>query len=118
MSKTLNTNAKIYGYRVDYVHNSLYKLLGGLNRSETNAIKSKIGRDEKSDDEDDEEKVRKYAGNEENTLEKRETNITVDHYDIEFDIDPLFKKTTALFDESSSRGLLLNNLMVDGNLKI
>jgi len=56
--------------------------------------------------------VRRYAGNEQETLEKNIANITVDKYDIEFDVDPLFKKTTAQFDESSARGLLLNNLMV------
>jgi condensin complex subunit 2 len=63
-------------------------------------------------EENREEQIRKYEGNEENTLEKKESNILIDHYDIEFDIDPLFKKTTAQFDESSAKGLLLNNLMV------
>lgn len=39
-------------------------------------------------------------------------------YDLEFDIDPLFHKTSAKFDESAAKGLLLNNLFVNRHLKI
>lgn len=39
-------------------------------------------------------------------------NIDVIKYDLEFDIDPLFSKTSAKFDQSSS-GLLLNNLILE-----
>lgn len=33
------------------------------------------------------------------TLEKNQDNLDVEQYDIEFDVDPLFKKTSAKFDE-------------------
>ena len=33
------------------------------------------------------------------TLEKNPDNLDVEQYDIEFDVDPLFKKTSAKFDE-------------------
>jgi condensin complex subunit 2 len=34
------------------------------------------------------------------------------HYDLEFDIDPLFKKTSKKFDEGGAASLLLNTLSV------
>ena len=34
LSQTLDAGAKIYGFRVDSVHNETYKVLGGLNRTE------------------------------------------------------------------------------------
>lgn len=48
----------------------------------------------------------------ENTLEKNINNINTDKFDLEFDVDPLFKRTTARFDESNAKGLLLNNTFV------
>jgi condensin complex subunit 2 len=38
--------------------------------------------------------------------------------DLDFTVDPLFKKTSADFDEGGARGLLLNNLTVDRGCKI
>jgi condensin complex subunit 2 len=38
--------------------------------------------------------------------------------DLDFTVDPLFKKTSADFDEGGARGLLLNNLTVDRGGKI
>lgn len=37
---------------------------------------------------------------------------------MDFSVDPLFKKTSADFDEGGARGLLLNNLSLDQNCKI
>jgi hypothetical protein len=37
-------------------------------------------------------------------------------YDLEFDVDPLFNNTTAKFNETGTRGLLLNNLPIDDKL--
>ena len=49
----------------------------------------------------------------EGTLEKNTANIDTNKYDLEFDIDPLFQKTSAKFDEGGAKGLLLNNLVVN-----
>lgn len=37
---------------------------------------------------------------------------------MEFDVDPLFKITTAKFNESGAKGLLLNSLPLDANLNV
>jgi condensin complex subunit 2 len=42
----------------------------------------------------------------------------VKKFDLDFSVDPLFKKTSADFDEGGARGLLLNHLGIDGNCKI
>ena len=46
------------------------------------------------------------------TLEKNPKNLDAVHYDMEFDIDPLFKKTSKKFDEGGASSLLLNTLNV------
>lgn len=38
--------------------------------------------------------------------------------DIEFTVDPLFRKTSADFDEGGARGLLLNHLSMSSNGQI
>src|SRR5947207_2024012 len=38
--------------------------------------------------------------------------------ELEFAIDPLFKKASADFDEGGAKGLLLNHLAIDGNGRI
>jgi hypothetical protein len=39
-------------------------------------------------------------------------------YDLEFDVDPLFKNMTAKFNETGARGLLLNNLPIDDKMDV
>lgn len=39
-------------------------------------------------------------------------------FDLEFSVDPLFKKTCADFDEGGASGLLLNHLQIYGNGRI
>lgn len=44
--------------------------------------------------------------------------MSLDKFNLEFAVDPLFKKTCADFDEGGARGLLLNHLSVDVEGKI
>ena len=60
----------------------------------------------------------RQSQNEDKHLEKKPENITATKYDIEFDVDPLFKKTSEKFDAAEAKALLLNNLTVDEDLKI
>jgi hypothetical protein len=39
-------------------------------------------------------------------------------FDLEFDLDPLFKNTTAKFDEGGAKGLLLNHLNANEKMNI
>ena len=75
--------------------------------------------DEDGDGEDDAERRTKRKSNRsETTLVKDFSSIRVKKLDLDFTVDPLFKKTSADFDEGGARGLLLNNLTVDRGGKI
>lgn len=45
---------------------------------------------------------------------KNVATITVNKLDLEFSVDPLFRKTSAAFDQGGARGLLLNHLATQG----
>lgn len=53
-----------------------------------------------------------------NTIEKNLASINLKKFDLECTVDPLFKKTSADFDEGGACGLLLNHLSVYGAGKI
>lgn len=42
---------------------------------------------------------------------KDEKDVPFEH-NLEFLVDPFFRKTTQMFDEANARGMLLNNLLV------
>jgi condensin complex subunit 2 len=49
----------------------------------------------------------RYSGN---TVVKNLAQITAAKLDLEFSVDPLFRKTSAAFDQGGARGLLMNHL--------
>ena len=135
-SCTIDASIKIYSTRVDAVHLDTYKVLGGLSRTnvendEEEGKENQAGRggDQESDDDEDEDEYRPGArrkkkgdkkkgragGSERKsaTLEKNIKALNTDTLDLAFDIDPLFQKTSAEFDEGGAKGLLLNNLGID-----
>jgi Condensin complex subunit 2 len=44
--------------------------------------------------------------------EEKSGSVPFEH-NIEFLVDPFFRKTTQMFDEASAKGMLLNNLRID-----
>ncbi|KAJ1916749.1 hypothetical protein H4219_003619 [Mycoemilia scoparia] len=114
-SCTLDGCVKIYSSRVDSVASEAGKLLNGL------AEAPKKGQVEGNDyDEDGEEgrKSRKKPVRTTNTLAKDDSQINIKKFDLEFSVDPLFKKASADFDEGGASGLLLNHLAMDKSGKI
>ncbi|KAI9090553.1 condensin complex component cnd2 [Phlyctochytrium arcticum] len=115
-SCTLDGCVKIYTSRVDSVDSETKKLLSGLVSSNTQtANEAEAG----SGDEGEEggeggevQKKKKRAHRATNTLEKDINNLNVKKFDLEFNVDPLFKKTSADFDEGGAHGLLLNHLSI------
>lgn len=124
-----------FRYRVDSLHTDTYKVRNGLNRSEAVAdvkgenLKYEFKfivfpyQDAKSgavggEEEEGEKKhtKRKFKGGE-STLEKNVANINATKYDLEFDIDPLFQKTSAKFDDHGTKGLLMNTIRVLTEIK-
>ncbi|CAO3628471.1 unnamed protein product [Cunninghamella blakesleeana] len=113
-SCTLDGCVKIYTSRVDSVASETGKLLTGL------ADSSKDGGDDIDMDgeEGTERRIRRRANRSETILLKDFSSIALKKLDVDFSVDPLFKKTSADFDEGGARGLLLNHLNLDQDCKI
>ncbi|KAI9309457.1 condensin complex subunit 2/barren [Cunninghamella echinulata] len=65
-----------------------------------------------------ERRARRRNNRSESTLLKDFSSIALKKLDVDFSVDPLFKKTSADFDEGGARGLLLNHLNLDQDCKI
>ncbi len=129
-SCTLDGCVKIYTSRVDSVATETGKLLSGLAESR-DSKKKKNGEDgelaEGSGDEDDEldedgtvrkKSKRKTQRSAENTLAPSFASLQLKKMELEFSVDPLFKKASADFDEGGAKGLLLNHLSIDAQGRI
>ena len=55
-------------------------------------------------------KIKSFKGTK--TLESNPENLNCNKYDLEHEMDPLFQKQSAKFDEGGSIGLLLHRLEV------
>ncbi|ORY84798.1 condensin complex subunit 2/barren [Protomyces lactucae-debilis] len=123
-SVTLDGCVKIYTNRVDSVATETGKLLSGLSSGKQAAESADADGDGEDEDADEDEegaarKVKKKAKSSGgSTLVKDFSAIQAKKLDMEFFVDPLFKKTSAEFDEGGAKGLLLNHLSVDRNGRI
>jgi condensin complex subunit 2 len=122
-SCTLDGCIKVWTSRVDSVVVETGKLLSGL-QDDLDLRTSKKGKEaeDEEDGEEDEEgntKSKKRKGKaREATLAKNFSQLAIKKLDVEFSVDPLFKKTSADFDEGGAGGLLMNHLGVDGKARI
>ncbi|KAF2791987.1 barren [Melanomma pulvis-pyrius CBS 109.77] len=125
-SCTLDGCVKIYTSRVDSVATDTGKLLSGLAES---GNKKRRGQDEDGDDdgededgeegEDGQKKRKKRAQRSaEATLASSFAQLQNKKMEMDFVVDPLFKKATADFDEGGAKGLLLNHLSIDSKGRI
>jgi condensin complex subunit 2 len=106
-SCTLDGCVKIWTSRVDSVGSEIGKLLSNL---------ANDGKDEDEDgngsDNPDEEATakKKKSHRPAATLAKDPAQLRSKKLELEFSVDPLFKKTSADFDEGGAQGLLMNHL--------
>ncbi|KAJ4307714.1 hypothetical protein N0V84_012538 [Fusarium piperis] len=125
-SCTLDGCVKIYTNRVDSVATETGKLLSGL--ADSNNAKKK-DRDGEEGEESDEEELdengnvkkkpkKKTQRSSEATLAPSFNSLQLKKFELEFAVDPLFKKASADFDEGGAKGLLLNHLMIDSQGRI
>ncbi|KAI9718801.1 MAG: hypothetical protein M1828_006563 [Chrysothrix sp. TS-e1954] len=125
-SCTLDGCVKIYTSRVDSVATETGKLLSGLadsgNKKRKADDEDRDG-EEEDEDEEGEEGVKKRAKKRvqrtsEATLASSFAQLQLKKMDLEFSVDPLFKKASADFDEGGAKGLLLNHLTIDSDGRI
>lgn len=125
-SCTLDGCVKIYTSRVDSVATDTGKLLSGL---AANAGKKRRGeaQDGDADEDDDAEgeeddgtqkKRKRRAARAAETLATDFAQLQNKKMELEFSVDPLFKKASADFDEGGAKGLLLNHLAIDDQGRI
>ncbi|KAJ5975285.1 hypothetical protein N7481_008992 [Penicillium waksmanii] len=122
-SCTLDGCVKIYTSRVDSVATETGKLLSGLADSRDKRGREADAEGEDGDDDEDGEdggtrKSRKKNRSHESTLAPSFTSLQLKKFELEFAVDPLFKKASADFDEGGAKGLLLNHLAIDGQGRI
>ncbi|KAF7564062.1 hypothetical protein G7046_g8 [Stylonectria norvegica] len=124
-SCTLDGCVKIYTNRVDSVATETGKLLSGLADSNSNKKKGRDGDEgEESEEELDEDgnikkkPKKKSQRSSEATLAPSFNSLQLKKFELEFTVDPLFKKASADFDEGGAKGLLLNHLMIDSQGRI
>ncbi|GAA5886436.1 hypothetical protein JCM5296_001906 [Sporobolomyces johnsonii] len=118
-SCTLDGCVKIWTSRVDSVATETGKLLSGLGE-DAHAQGDEDMNDDGDGDDDEREarKAKKRAARAAATLADDFSKIRVKQFDLEFTVDPLFKKTSADFDEGGAGGILMNHLGCDGNMKV
>ncbi|KAE8144239.1 condensin complex subunit 2/barren [Aspergillus avenaceus] len=124
-SCTLDGCVKIYTSRVDSVATETGKLLSGLADSrDRKAHEAGAGDGAEDEDEEDGEEGatrksrRKAQRSHEATLAPSFASLQLKKFELEFSVDPLFKKASADFDEGGAKGLLLNHLAIDGQGRI
>ena len=120
-SCALDASAKIYAYRVDSVHSDTLKLAGGVGKTaqEQEEREKAQGNNEGDAIEDAgtaTDKKEKRRRKDRPTIEKNLSAINCSKFDLEFDVDPLFKKTSAQFDSGSGGGQFLTTLYIKGNI--
>ncbi|KAI9747936.1 MAG: hypothetical protein M1815_003744 [Lichina confinis] len=132
-SCTLDGCVKIYTSRVDSVATETGKLLSGLTDNGSKKRRGDAdgddegqggeGEEDGEDEVEDENGVRKRVKKRAQrstgaTLATSFAQLQLKKFDLEFSVDPLFKKAAADFDEGGARGLLLNSLAIDSEGRI
>ncbi|KAF9221380.1 barren [Gyrodon lividus] len=123
-SCTLDGCVKIWTSRVDSVGTETGKLLSNL--ANENIVADGEEEEPTSDNPDGQDgsqpRKKKKAHRPDSTLAKDASQLRSKKLDLEFHVDPLFRKTCADFDEGGAHGLLMNHLSIgvgsDGGLRV
>lgn len=122
-SCTLDGCVKIWTSRVDSVGTETGKLLSNLaNEGRGDADEDEGGSDNPEGGEAGQGQRKRKTHRAESTLAKSVAQLRSKKLDLEFKVDPLFRKTCADFDEGGAQGLLMNHLSLgvgtDGSLRV
>ncbi|WJX73821.1 hypothetical protein P8452_57558 [Trifolium repens] len=118
-SCTLEAGVKIYSLRVDSVYSEAYKVLARMNRAghETEQDTTLESVNAEGGQEDSKKGIAKKLSPL-STLESSFEVLNVKKFDVAFAVDPLYRQTSAKFDEGGANGLLMNNLGVYGRCRV
>ncbi|GAA6063614.1 hypothetical protein JCM10212_006437 [Sporobolomyces blumeae] len=136
-SCTLDGCVKIWTSRVDSVATETGKLLSGLGEGKDGQDSNELDDDGEGGSDSEEREARRakkrasfppryplspfltsLAARHTSTLADSFSKLSVKQFDLEFTVDPLFKKTSADFDEGGAGGILMNHLGCDGSMRV
>ncbi|TFY59146.1 hypothetical protein EVJ58_g5971 [Rhodofomes roseus] len=121
-SCTLDGCVKIWTSRVDSVGTETGKLLSNLANEGRPDDDDDAALDNPDGQEPGQSQRKRKAHRPESTLAKNLTQLRSKKLDLEFTVDPLFRKTCADFDEGGAQGLLMNHLSLgegaQGSLRV
>ncbi|KAJ1400043.1 Condensin complex subunit 2/barren [Sesbania bispinosa] len=118
-SCTLEAGVKIYSLRVDSVHSEAYKVLARMNRAGQEAEQDTIlGSVNAEGGQEESKKGIDKKLSPLSTLESSFEVLNVKKFDVAFAVDPLYRQTSAQFDEGGANDLLMNNLGVYGGCRV
>lgn len=122
-SCTLDGCVKIWTSRVDSVGTETGKLLSNLaNEGMIGAEDDEALSDNPDSQDATQAKKKKKSHRPDSTLAKDASQLHSKKLDLEFRVDPLFRKTCADFDEGGAQGLLMNHLSLgvgsDGGMRV
>ena len=102
---TLDASTKIHAYRVDSVYGDTLKVASVLGQAgkhgggpEGVGEEGEEGGGEEGDPNNPDQPKKKRRLKKSSTVDKNLKNINVSKFELEFDVDPLFKKTSSQFD--------------------
>ncbi|XP_013009926.2 condensin complex subunit 2 isoform X1 [Cavia porcellus] len=110
---TLDASTKIYAVRVDVVHADTYRVLGGLGKDAPSLedVEEDPGADGSATETGTTKKAPKpKKKHSSKTIEQNVNNLNVSEADRKCEVDPMFQKTAASFDECSTAGVFLSTL--------
>ncbi|RDX48261.1 barren [Lentinus brumalis] len=121
-SCTLDGCVKIWTSRVDSVGTETGKLLSNLANEGRDDDDDGNGSDNPEGGEPGQSQRKRKGYRSESTLAKNPAQLRTKKLELEFSVDPLFRKTCADFDEGGAQGLLMNHLGLtvtpDGSLRV
>ncbi|XP_037663547.1 condensin complex subunit 2 [Choloepus didactylus] len=109
---TLDASTKIYAVRVDAVHADVYRVLGGLGKDAPSPEEAECqGADASAAVMGTTKKApRPKKKHSYKTIEQNISNLNLSEADRKCEVDPMFQKTAASFDECSTAGVFLSTL--------
>jgi len=119
---TLDASTKIYAYRVDCVYGDTLKIASGLGQAgkqqeggsvaDVDGEEATVDANADGDLNNHDQSKKKRRLKKSSTIEKNLKNINASKFELEFDVDPLFKKTSSQFDGGAGGNQFLATLLV------
>ncbi|XP_039558593.1 condensin complex subunit 2 isoform X3 [Passer montanus] len=111
---TLDASAKIYAMRVDSVHADTFRVLGHLGKEAAPARDPGSPQEDSSPAPEAARKVQPKKKQSFKTIEQNLSNLNVPEGSRRAEVDPMFQRAVASFDECSSAGIFLTGLRSQG----